>query len=131
MERDTLTAMPGLQLGKADGLAFLQIVDSPERLVQKRQVDVLNFPPVVMIQPVSADERRATLTVPSDDLLGTLGSDFLDQLSELCARSGQGDDFRGCHRHDKVSSSCILMASGARSVESQWYRQAAGSDFSK
>src|SRR3990172_3860730 len=123
MERNTLTAMPGLQLGKADGLAFLQIVESPNHLVQERQMNVLPFPPVVMIQPVSADERRATLTVPSDDLLGTLGSDFLDQLSELCARSGQGDDFRGCHRHDKVSSSCILMASDARSVTSQRYRQ--------
>ncbi len=86
--------MPGLQLGKADGPDFLQIVESPKRLVQKRQVDVLPFQPVVVIQPVSADERRATFTAPSDDLLVTFGPDFLDQLGAARALAS-GERFPG------------------------------------
>ena len=114
MERNTLTAMPGLQLGKADGLAFLQIVDSPNRLVQKRHMNVLPFPPVVMIQPVRADERRATLTVPRDDLFATLGADLLHQLGELRAARVSGTISLDENAMDTRIRSPLRIAKSAR-----------------
>ena len=58
------------------------IVEALLRILQQQQVNALALQPMVVIQPVSVDQRYVALTVLGDDLLGTC-LDLIGQIGKI------------------------------------------------
>ena len=69
VKRGRLPAMTRFELGEAERLACLTIGEALDRFFQQSEMDVLSFQPMVIVQAVCIDERRATASV--------LGNEFL------------------------------------------------------
>ena len=64
-----LTAIAGAKLTRRHRAPNPEVLEPPRGLLDQRNVDSFTLQPVVVLQPLGADERRAALAVLGDQLL--------------------------------------------------------------
>jgi hypothetical protein len=71
--------------------------------------------PVVIVQALRVDERRAAAPVLGNEFLAPLGPHFVAQFGEFRSRLTQGDNVFGCNAHRFLLAS--VVADGLNSVQ--------------
>ncbi len=75
--------MTRCELGEAERLACLDVGEALDRFFQQSEMDVFSFQPVVIVQAVWVDERRAAASVLGNEFLSPCCLYFVAQFCEL------------------------------------------------